>query len=405
MGTACQPEQKATTNTPFILEEMPAPVGEGGEPHLWVGQNERLLLSYVAYLNDTTNALQVAFYEQGQWSPVRQVAQGSDWFVNWADFPSVVAFPGSGNDLAAHWLQMAGPDTYDYNVRISLSADSGEQWSEPFTPHRDSLLAEHGFVSMLPLGPDSMLVVWLDGRYTKTGGDGHGSHGHQHGGAQGAMTLRAAVIDKQGRLYSEEELDHRICDCCQTSAALTDTGPVVIYRDRSEAEIRDMSIVRRIHGQWTKPRNIHPDNWTIAGCPVNGPAIDARGMLVVAVWFTEKDKKGIVRLAFSEDAAENFGRPVQLNDGSAIGRVDVALLPSGNALATWIEHTANIEEASVMMAEINARGQIIRKNAILHTKSSRQSGFPRLAVVDQNAYLAWTQVDSTTRVKIGTITF
>ena len=62
------------------------------------------------------------------------------------------------------------------------------------------------------------------------------------------MTLRAAFIDKKGNKINEWELDGRVCDCCQTTAAITNDGPVVVYRDRSDDEVRDMSIVRYVNG-------------------------------------------------------------------------------------------------------------------------------------------------------------
>lgn len=402
--SSCQPDTKQTTiPAAFSIEAVPGPEGEGGESHLWADEEGRIRLSWVAYINDTTDALYTAAWQGSRWSAPQLVAQGHNWFVNWADFPSVVSFPGQPETLAAHWLQLAGPDTYDYDVKISLSSDGGKHWSKPLTPHRDSILAEHGFVSLLPLSADSLLVVWLDGRFTK--GEGHGSGGHSdHGGQQGAMTLRAAVLDRQGGLHDEVELDHRICDCCQTSAALTDQGPVVVYRDRSEHEVRDMSIVRRENGKWTAPKILHPDNWTIAGCPVNGPAITAQGSAVAVTWFTQKNNNGIVFWAFSADAGKTFGPPLQLSKANAIGRVDIAFLPSGNVLVSWIESTGGqTDEAAIMLAEVNPQGQILRKNAVLNTKSSRQSGFPRLAVAQSTALLSWTQADSITQVKVGKI--
>ena len=39
-------------------------------------------------------------------------------------------------------------------------------------------------------------------------------------------------------------LDARACDCCQTDAAMTSAGPVVVYRNRTEEEIRDIYIAR-----------------------------------------------------------------------------------------------------------------------------------------------------------------
>ncbi len=63
------------------------------------------------------------------------------------------------------------------------------------------------------------------------------------------MTIRGAIIDKQGNKSGEWELDNRVCDCCQTSTAITANGPIVVYRDRSDEEIRDISIVRLINEQ------------------------------------------------------------------------------------------------------------------------------------------------------------
>ncbi|MDX1407284.1 MAG: hypothetical protein R3330_04100, partial [Saprospiraceae bacterium] len=168
------------------------------------------------------------------WSPRREIARGSDWFVNWADFPSVVAF-SDGRSLAAHWLQKSASGTYDYDVRISVSKDMGETWSGSFIPHTDGIPAEHGFVSMIPADSNRILAIWLDGRHMQAGE----GHGHRHGG--GAMTLRAAEFDVDGNLFAEAELDSMVCECCQTDAAMTSTGPIVVYRNRSDQEIRDIS--------------------------------------------------------------------------------------------------------------------------------------------------------------------
>ena len=51
---------------------------------------------------------------------------------------------------------------------------------------------------------------------------------------------------------------------------MTADGPVVVYRDRSEQEIRDISIVRLHDGKWSQPSSVFEDNWKINGCPVNG---------------------------------------------------------------------------------------------------------------------------------------
>ena len=47
-----------------------------------------------------------------------------------------------------------------------------------------------------------------------------------------------------------------------------------------------------------------------------------------------KDEVGHAYAAFSSDAGRTFGAPIRLDETSALGRVDVALLPDGSALAT-----------------------------------------------------------------------
>ena len=101
-----------------------------------------------------------------------------------------------------------------------------------------------------------------------------------------AMTLRSAALSPDGQLADEQVVDEMICECCQTDVALTDAGPVVVYRDRSIDEMRDIGVSRFVDGRWQKGRLVSVDDWQIDGCPVNGPAIDADGDATAVAWFT-----------------------------------------------------------------------------------------------------------------------
>ena len=85
---------------------------------------------------------------------------GTDWFVNWADVPSVVRL--ADRTLAAHWLQKSGSDTYAYDVRLSFSRDDGNTWTPSITPHHDGTKTEHGFASLFPMRrrPRARLARW-----------------------------------------------------------------------------------------------------------------------------------------------------------------------------------------------------------------------------------------------------
>jgi hypothetical protein len=262
---------------------------------------------------------------------------------------------------------------------VTQSSDGGTTWSTPRTIHDDGKKAEHGFVSLLPYG-DNFFITWLDGRNTAMEGmENHDGHGHH-----GEMTLRAAVVTPAGEKISEWELDNRTCDCCQTSAAITDNGPVVVYRDRSAEEIRDMSITRLVNGSWTSPQPIHNDNWKIAGCPVNGPRMMAKGNTVAIAWFSMPGEKSEVKVVFSQDGGATFGQPIQIDEGKAIGRVDLAMLDDLSVVVTWMEG------AVIKATRVDANGTKSNAFEVASSSESRSSGFPQLTTSGDALILAWT---------------
>jgi hypothetical protein len=255
------------------------------------------------------------------------------------------------------------------------------------SPHADGTPTEHGFVSLMGDG-DSARAVWLDGRHTS------GEHDHSGGAADGtggggAMTLRTALISPNGlKLGPDLELDARTCDCCQTDSARTREGLVVVYRDRSDTGIRDISLLRQAAGGWSDPVPVARDGWLIDACPVNGPAVDARGDSVVVAWFTAADEPR-VRLAFSADGGRTFRDPVEVAAGRVAGRVDVVLLPDGRAVVSWLEDAAG--SAEIRAQPFTAEGPDGAVVVIARSEVARSSGFPQMVLVDDALLFAWTR--------------
>jgi hypothetical protein len=239
-------------------------------------------------------------------------------------------------------------------------------------------------------------AVWLDGR--NTGGGGHES---AHGSAAGAMTLRTAVIDARGRIAGgEAELDARVCDCCQTDAAKSAEGLVVAYRDRDEGEIRDISVVRATREGWSAPARVHRDDWRIAACPVNGPAIAAYGRSVAVAWFTAPDEPRI-RLAFSADAGESFAPPLEVAAGRIAGRVDLLLLDDERAVVSWLADGA---QGAEIRAQLWTRGGPVGSPlTVAATSVDRAAGFPRMARAGDALLFAWTEAAATPAVRTAIV--
>ena len=355
---------------------LPSPVADSSaEPFLFTNKNGIVYLSWIQK-KGKESTLQFSTLVNDQWSDPVVVSSGNNWFVNWADYP-VISSNGNGNMLA-HFLQKSDTAKFTYDIKLTASADAGKTWSTPATLHDDGKKAEHGFVSINPYN-DQFFVSWLDGRKSAMEADA----GHQEG-HHGEMTLRGALLNNNGNKTNEWELDGRICDCCQTSIAITANGPVVVYRDRSTDEIRDMSIVRFVNGVWTEPKIIFADEWKIAGCPVNGPRADAIGNKLAIAWFSMKENKGEVKIIFSEDGGATFEEPIRVDEGKTIGRVDVVMLNEESAMISWMEGT------TIKALKINTDGTKGKPIIIAESSDSRTSGFPQMTKAGNKLIFAWT---------------
>ncbi|HET8774657.1 MAG TPA: sialidase family protein [Thermoanaerobaculia bacterium] len=362
------------------VEALPSPAGPGAaEPFLFAAR-DGVLLSWLEPVAGTDRvALRFSRHREGRWSAPRTIVERNDLFVNWADFPSIVE--DAQGTLFAHWLQKSGAGTYAYDVRMATSADGGATWGDSFLLNRDGTPSEHGFVSLVPLPGGGVAAAWLDGRNMQGGGD-HEEHD------AGDMTLRYATVDASGAVHGDVALDERTCECCATGMAVTARGPVVVYRDRSPEEVRDIAVVSRGASGWSEPRPLRADGWTINGCPVNGPQIDALGPHAVTAWFTAANEQSRVYVAFSGDGGATFGNAVAVDDGKPLGRVDVVLLDEQTALVTWLEQTA--AGAEIRARRVPRNGKPAPAVKIADSDAARAAGFTRIARAGEHVWFSWT---------------
>ena len=372
----------SATPPPVAVQDISFSGGEGTSLPSLSSDGKTLILSWVATPTDSLAQFHFArLREDGTWSTPEQIAEGSNWFVNWADYPALVQNKGS---LLAYHLQKSSQGKYSYDILMHGLPKGQTTWLGGLPLHRDSTQTEHGFVSAAAYSDSSFLVSWLDGR--NTGGGGHEGHDRH----SGAMSIRAAEVTLQGKVLWDTLLDAKTCDCCQTSTAITSQGPVVVYRNRSDQEIRDIAITRLVDGNWTEPSIIHADNWEISGCPVNGPKVVAQGNTLLVGWFTAAKGEAKVNFSFSSDAGVTFGVPITVEGQGIIGRVEVALLDEQSGIAAWME--TNKTGTFLKAARIDSGGKMGKRWEIGAMDSGRKSGFPQLEVLGENVYFAWTEV-------------
>ncbi|MDH3322264.1 MAG: hypothetical protein OEM04_04690 [Flavobacteriaceae bacterium] len=390
---SCQDKKAVENRSKEMVRVLASPAGNNSmQPYLY-SDSDQVIMSWTQKINDSVHVLKYATLSEGQWTQARQIQQGSDWFVNWADFPAIAQ---NKDQLLVHYLKKSDTATFAYDVQLKQSSDLGESWSDDFKLHQDSTLTEHGFVTILPDKEDGFFITWLDGRNTKGGG-----HGDEHQ-SMGAMNIRTATVLANGEIMDDVMVDSKTCDCCQTSAAITTKGPVIVYRDRSDDEVRDIYISRQVGKRWTTPKAIYNDHWKINGCPVNGPKADAYENTLVVAWFTAADNIPEVKLSFSTDDGENMMPPITIAHKKTIGRVDVALIDRENALVSWMQSTD--KGAEIKMMKVNIDGSKSAPFIVGEISAARASGFPQFELIDGEIVFAWNTINNNRR-SIKTVRF
>lgn len=360
-------------------QSLPSPAGKGAMAVNFHQSSVGLVMSWIEPKSKHEGAIRFAIYNGDKWSQAKTIAAEPDLFINWADIPKVLV----GKDLSmAVWPQKLGKGTYAYGLKYSLSFNQGATWQPQAWLHEDLQQQEHGFVSIAYLNPQRIAAVWLDGRMM--GGGDH--HDHDHG--QGSMQLRYREITKQG-LTPEVLLDDMTCECCGTDLQITKGQPIAIYRNRTPHQIRDIEMAsRRSDGSWDLKQTLPQDQWSIHGCPVNGPALTQQGNTLATAWFTMAKQKPTVRLAYKNTTAKTWQDWGSLGK-DPLGRVDLALLDTHHAFIVWLESGKETEEIVYTVVNLNRPADGFSPNKLALTTPGRASGFPKIELYKQKIFIAY----------------
>jgi len=373
------------------LEEglLLTPADADAQPNLSLADRDAIFLSWTHVQQDSSTVLYFTDMEEDGWGFPKPIHRSRNIMLNWADLPAVHRFPRKDNILLAHWLEKNGRTTTSYDIKLSISSDGGDSWSKGFMPYPPKSNNENGFASVIPMERD-MGVFWLAGAEY----------------LQDSLVTDAALlfarIGADQRVYDRQVLDTKVCECCKTDATLSSQGPIVVYRDRKEEEFRDIKIIRRENGKWTSPETVHQDNWKIPGCPVNGPAVAALGSKVAVAWYTEDSGEPKVNLAISDNAGRTFSNPIRLDQGNAVGRVDVSIDPDGAVAACWVEH----KELDLLYATlIRPDGEQVTPRIVSHTGQNGRFGYPIMKSWENGFIMTYNEMGTRNRMRTRFLVF
>ncbi len=361
----------------LTLEALPNPSGNGALQANWsAAPNGGAILSWIAPAKANLYELRYAVRRDSKWSEPRTVAANRHFFRHPAELPEVEQL--SETLWLAHWVEMPQESSDAEFIYVSSSAD-GVHWTPPLMANQDRRPVQHGLVSMIGSGSGEASLFWLE---TPKGEDGPGY-------------LMRSVVNASGKETKEEAIDMDVCSCCSTAVAKSAKGLIVAYRDHTPADIRDISVVRLENGHWTQPKNVHADNWKLDACPVNGPAIAAKGDEVVVSWFTAAQDSPRTEIAFSQDDGSTFGKTTVVSTGHSEGFTSVVitengLAGNGGAIVSWIEqgHRQSSPTSRLLVRAVDqggAAGPVLE----VTTGSRTELGNPRLLQTGRSTLIAW----------------
>ena len=138
----------------------------------------------------------------------------------------------------------------------------------------------------------------------------------------------------------------------------------------------------------------------IKGCPVNGPSVAALNEIVAVAWYTRANLNPEVKVIFSKDEGKNFGRPIVVDDGKPIGRVDVVMIPDGTALVSWLEYVGrNVE---IRVCRVYPNGMKDTSLTLDKVGGGSASGWPQIEIKNDEIIFAWADAESPSTIRSAT---
>ena len=370
------PEPAGEWPLAISVQHVPVPAqGESGQAHA-TASSRGAIVSWLER-KDASATLKFSEITAGTWTPPQTIAASDRWFVSDADPPTVMRM--SDGTLVAAIYPVIDVRIEAYDLRLLYSGDDGRTWSAPLSPHHDNTKTQHGFASLFEMPNRALGVVWLDGRDQEL---------NTTDPLGGSMDIFFTSFDVKWKQATESSINRGVCECCQTAAVMTADGPLVAFRDRTNKEIRDIHVTRLDAATWTDA-TVHADNWQIDACPVNGPALSARGRTAAIAWFTAAGGSGRAYAAFSRDAGRTWDAPIRLDDGESNGQVDIELLDDGSAVATWVEF-AN-ERAQLRVRQVKPSRERSSSVVLAGQDAPRLSGYPRVVRDGSDLVFVWTE--------------
>lgn len=288
-------------------------------------------------------------------------------------------------------------------LMTARSDDGGRTFSPAaLVPGTDSA-GNRGWESLsaFPDGPN--VSAWLDHRQLADEASSGAAHQHHATGTAGpedgvAMAQRSQLYFAALGEVEPRPLTGGVCYCCKTAigvGAFGVAGSVAIaWRHVYPGNLRDIAFTwspdrGRTFGE---PVRVSEDQWSIAGCPDDGPsmAVDGAGRLHL-VWPTVVNETGEpVKALFhtlTSDGAVFTARLRLPSEGQA-NHPQVVATPGGSLVAVWDESGSGTRRVAVARGGLDARGvPAFTRDTVI---TGAPGVYPALVSAGTQVVAAWT---------------
>jgi hypothetical protein len=210
---------------------------------------------------------------------------------------ALIARAGADPDIVVAY----GAKTTGTEILVTRSTDGGRTFPPAKPVQATGAPGDRGWHAMTLDAQGAAHVMWLDhrGLAPPPGTTKAASGSHQHAGMAEKEAIDGLAMAMRSGLYyaregaaaaAERELVKGVCYCCKVALSVTPGGGLVAaWRQVYAGNIRDIAFITSADGgrTFSAPGRVSADEWNLAGCPDDGPAlaVDAQGTSHV-VWPT-----------------------------------------------------------------------------------------------------------------------
>jgi hypothetical protein len=164
-------------------------------------------------------------------------------------------------------------------------------------------------------------------------------------------------------------------------------GPVLVYRNRTEEEYRDIYFSKMTNGSWQNGLSVFDDGWEIGGCPVNGPSVSAKGQNFYITWFTQAQGFGEVKFTSKIDE-EKSSKVAVIDKGlQVLGNVNSSIVSDENIALSWLRSSQD-NKIELVVAILDLKTSSIKELTLDKFDANQRLSVPQLVYSQGELFLS-----------------